>query len=116
MFLDAIDEQLFEVKRDMYRNGRMVVEVEQKPKGQQWKPSGLSTTEAKYWVYLFSDESFIVVQTARLKRYLDINNDIEKKTFAANSSNPTRGYLLMPEDVTKVLCSELYDEPKEDKS
>lgn len=64
---------------------------------------------------MFSDESFIVIQTERLKRYLDINNEIEKKTFAANSTNPTRGYLLFPEDVSKVLCSELYDAPKENK-
>jgi hypothetical protein len=90
----------------------MVCEVEQKPKNGQWKPSGLATTKAKFWVYIFSDESFIIVQTDRLKRYLEINNKIEKRIFAANSANPTRGYLLMPEDVTKLLSSELYDAPK----
>jgi hypothetical protein len=114
--MDCMDQGLFEVKKDFYRNGRMVVEVEQKPKNGQWKPSGLSVTNAQYWVYIFSDESFIIVQTDRLKRYLEINNKIEKRIFAANSANPTRGYLLMPEDVAKLLSSELYDVPKENKS
>ena len=83
------------------------------PRDGQWKPSGLMVTKAKFWVYIFSDESFIIVQTDRLKRYLEINNQMEKKTFAANSNNPTRGYLLFPEDVSKLLSSELYDAPKE---
>lgn len=30
-FLECLDNQLIEVKKDMYRNGRMVVEIEQNP-------------------------------------------------------------------------------------
>jgi hypothetical protein len=108
-FLDCIDDKKFEVKFDQYRNGRMVVEVEQNPGSKGWKPSGLMTTEATWWVYVFSPQAFIAVEVERLKRYLKINNKIELKEFAKNSNNPTRGYLLYPEDVNKLLSSELYD-------
>lgn len=30
-FLDSLDDKKFEIKFDQYRNGRMVVEVEQNP-------------------------------------------------------------------------------------
>ena len=67
------------------------------------------TTKAKWWVYLFSNQSFVAVEVERLKRYLDINNEIELKEFAKHSPNVTRGYLLMPEDVNKLISSDLYD-------
>ena len=93
----------------MYRNGRMVVEMEQRPKGKDWKPSGLAVTKAKYWVYMFSADAFSIIEVARLKKYLEINNKIPMKTFAPYSANPTKGYLLMEEDVIKLMSSELYD-------
>jgi len=100
---------LFEVKYDMYRNGRMVVEVQQNPGRKGWKPSGLATTKAKWFIYVFSPQAFIAVEVDRLKRYLEINNEIELKEFVPNSNNPTKGYLLYPEDINKLLSSELYD-------
>ena len=111
-FLDSLDEELFEIKRDSYRNGRMVVEIMQKPRDKDWKPSGLEVTKAKWWIYLFSDDAFVAVEVARLKKYLKINNNIPLKTFAPYSANPTKGYLLMPEDVSLLLSSELYDKEK----
>ena len=93
----------------MDRNGRMVVEMQQRPKGKEWKPSGLAITKAKYWVYLFSADAFSVIEVSRLKKYLKINNKIPMKTFAPYSANPTKGYLLMEEDVIKLMSSELYD-------
>ena len=111
-FLDSLDEELFEIKRDSYRNGRMVVEIMQKPRDKEWKPSGLDITKAKWWIYLFSDDAFIAVEVARLKKYIEINNNIPLKTFAPYSANPTKCYLLMPEDVSLLLSSELYDKEK----
>ena len=108
-FLESLDNELFEIKRDSYRNGRMVVEVEQNPRKTGWKPSGLMTTKAKWFIYLFSDDAFIAIETNRLKKYLQINDKIPLKVFAGYSENPTRGYLLYPEDVTLLLSSELYD-------
>jgi hypothetical protein len=112
-FIKSLDDCKFEIKKDQYRNGRMVVEMEQNPRKKGWKPSGLAITEAKYWVYMFSNDAFIIIEVDRLKRYLEINNEIEKKTFAAYSNNPTKGFLLYPEDVSKLLASEVYDKPKE---
>ena len=112
-FLDSLDKKDFEIKRDMYRNGRLVVEMEQKHRDQDWKPSGLSVTTAKWWVYLFSDDAFLVVEVARLKKYVEVNNQMELKTFAPRSYNPTRGYLLLSEDVSKLMASEVYDRPIE---
>ena len=108
-FIKSLDDADFEIKRDMYRNGRMVVEIMQKPKDKDWKPSGLDVTKAKYWVYMFSADAFSIIEVARLKKYLEINNKIPLKTFAPYSANPTKGYLLMEEDVIKLMSSELYD-------
>lgn len=108
-FIKSLDDSDFEIKRDMYRNGRMVVEIAQNPNGKGWKPSGLAVTKAKYWVYMFSADAFSVIEVARLNKYLDINDKIPVKTFAPYSNNPTKGYLLMEEDVIKLMSSELYD-------
>lgn len=51
------------------------------------------------------------MEVDRLKRYLEINNEIELKEFVPHSNNPTKGYLLYPEDVSKLMSSELYDAP-----
>lgn len=87
----------------------MVVEVEQNPGNKGWKPSGLMVTKARWWIYVFSPDAFIAVEVDRLKKYLEVNSKIELKEFAKFSANPTRGYLLYPEDVSKLLSSELYD-------
>ena len=91
----------------------MVVEVEQNHNNNGWKPSGLMVTEARWWVYVYSPQAFVAVEVDRLKRYLDINNEMKKMTFARWSNNPSRGYLLLPEDVNKLLSSDLYDAPTE---
>lgn len=112
-FLESLDNEMFEIKFDQYRNGRMVVEVEQNPRGKGWKPSGLMVTKAKWWIYLMSPDAFVAFEVERLKKYIEVNSQMEKKTFAAYSENPARGYLLYPEDVSKLLSSDLYD--KEEK-
>lgn len=111
-FIKSLDDTLFEIKKDQYRNGRMVVEVEQNPNKKGWKPSGLMVTKAKWWIYLFSDDAFVAVEVDRLKNYLQINDKLDKKTFAAYSNNPTRGFLLYPENVSDLISSEKYDKEK----
>lgn len=111
-FLEDISSGHIEVKTDRYRNGRMVVEVSQNPKGRGWKPSGIMVTEAKWWVYQYNlDGAFTLVSVERLKRYLETNKDkMELRTFGTKGDNHTRGYLLMPEDVTDLLINPEYDE------
>ena len=60
---------------------------------------------------MFSPQAFIAVEVDRLKRYLEINDKIELKEFVPHSNNPTKGYLLYPEDVNKLMSSELHDAP-----
>lgn len=111
-FLEDISSGHIEVKTDRYRNGRMVVEVSQNPKGRGWKPSGVMVTQAKWWVYQYNlDGAFTLVSVDRLKRYIEVNKDkMELRTFGTKGDNHTRGYLLMPEDVTDLLINAEYDE------
>jgi hypothetical protein len=110
-FLGDIGQGSLEVKSDRYRNGRMVLEVEQNPKGAGWRPSGVMVTEAHWWVYQYNlDGAFTVVNVARVKRYLELNKDnLELKLCGARGDNPTKGYLLMPENVIDMLTNPAYD-------
>ena len=65
--------------------------------------------EADWWIYIFSPSAFAAFEVARMKKYIEINKDMELKEFAKYSENPSRGYLLYPEDVSKLLSSDLYD-------
>ena len=119
-FLDSISGGDFEVKSDRYRNGRMVVETQQNPRGavdengnKIWVDSGINVTTAKWWVYIYSPEgAFVVVSVARLKRYLRMNSykfcEGTKKNFGG-SDNPARGFLIYPNDVMDMLHNEKYD-------
>lgn len=121
-FLDAMSSGSFEVKTDRYRNGRMVLEMTHNPRKKVdeegkplWKPSGLAITKAKWWVYVYTlDGSFVIVSTDRIKRYLKANkerfNPKKYHNFAMASSNPSKGYLLEPEDVMDLMINTAYDE------
>lgn len=119
-FLDAISDGSFEVKTDRYRNGRMVVETDQNPRGMSdengrpvWVKSGINVTEAKWWVYVFSEYgAFVCVDTSRLKRYLRHNKRLfneETKINLGNIENPARGFLLLPKHVSDLLTGRDYD-------
>jgi len=109
-FLDALTTGAYEVKSDRWRNGRCVVETEQNPKKKGWKPSGLMVTEAKWFVYVFSPEgAFIIVEVGRLKRYIATLPAERLRTFVPASTNPTKGFLLEPEEVTDLMSNTKYD-------
>lgn len=122
-FLDALSGGDFEVKSDRYRNGRMVIETQQNPKGavdsngnKIWVDSGINVTTAKWWVYIYSPEgAFVVISVPRLKRYLRMNAykfcEGTKKDFGG-TDNPARGFLIYPNDVMDMMHNSKYDEPK----
>ena len=120
-FLDALQSGSFEVKTDRYRNGRMVLEMEQWPRRKVdengvplWKKSGLAVTKAAWWVYVYTlDGSFVMLSVPRMKRYLKVNSTrfckANYKQFAQRSGNPTAGHLLEPEDVMDMMINTKYD-------
>lgn len=123
-FLQALEAGSFEVKTDRYRNGRMVLEIEHNPRKRRdengkpmWEPSGLSVTKATWWVYVFTlngeEGAFVILSVERIKRFLEAHPDrFNRKRmtdFARQSSNPSRGYLLQPEDVLDILINPAYD-------
>lgn len=109
-FFNAVQGSNVEVKSDRYRNGRMAVETQQKPAGGVWKDSGINVTQAQWWAYRFAPGSFVLVSVPRLKKYLRMNRDLlQKRDFAAGSDNPSRGFVLMPDQVEELLTSEWYD-------
>lgn len=119
-FLNDLSDGAFEIKTDRYRNGRMVVETDQNPKGvldssgqRIWQHSGLNVTKAKWWVYVFSpSQGFVIVEVARLKRFLRLNTETfnnSTKIMFGGSQNPSRGFLLRPENVRDLLVNPIYD-------
>jgi hypothetical protein len=109
-FLNSLSQGSFEVKYDRYRNGNMVVETEQNPRGSGWKPSGINVTKAHWWVYMHSPDAFIITSVNRLKTYLEINKKyLTYKDLAKGSDNPTKGYILYPSHITDLLNNEEYD-------
>lgn len=121
-FLEAISSGSFEVKSDRYRNGRMVVETDQNPRGmldengkEVWVKSGINVTTAQWWVYIYSPEGgFVVISTSRLKRFLRLNprmyNENTKRDFGG-ADNPAKGFLIMPNAVIDLLKNPMYDSP-----
>lgn len=103
----------------------MVLEIEHNPRKRKddegkpyWEPSGLSVTKAAWWVYVYTLDgtqgAFVIVSVPRVKRYLELNPELfNRKTmsnFAWSSSNPSRGYLLLPEQVNDLMTNPAYDE------
>lgn len=122
-FLECILRGTVEVKADRYRNGKMVIETHQHRRKADrsgveedfWYPSGINVTTADWWVYNYSPkESFVIVSVPRLRRFLRANkhkyNESSKRTFAQSSDNPSKGWLLSPNEVMDLLISPDYDE------
>jgi hypothetical protein len=90
----------------------MVVETEQNPRDTGWKPSGVDVTLADWWVYVYAlDGSLVVIKVERLKRYIQTLSTKRLKKFAPMSNNPTKGFLLLPEEVMDMMTNPIYDTP-----
>jgi hypothetical protein len=109
-FFNAVQNQQVEVKADRYRNGRMIVETQQRPHGGDWQHSGINVTTATWWAYQLAPSSFILVSVARLRRFLRMNDYLlEKRDFAVDGDNPARGFLLSASQVHELQTSKAYD-------
>lgn len=111
-FLQSIGQGSFEVKSDRYRNGKMVIETMQNPRQRGWKPSGIAVTTADWWVYKHAVGAYQLFHVSRIRQYLDKEQDnLNLMDFAAHSDNPTKGYLLLPNDVVRLMNDAAYDPP-----
>ena len=92
--LSEVIESTIEVKRDFkcYETGNLFVEYESRG-----KKSGISTTQAKWWVYWFSKTRCILIETSELKqlcrKYLGTSRDV-----LGGDSNTSKGILLPTKD------------------
>ena len=60
-------------------------------------------------VNLINNRLALAVKTERVKNYLQIHDKLVLKEFARNSENPTKGYLLFPEQVSDLISNKEYD-------
>lgn len=120
LFLEQVSCGDFEVKSDRYRNGRMVIETNQNPRGVKdedgnriWVPSGINVTTAAWWVYVFSPEgAFVIISVDRLKKYLRLNKALfssETKINLGGDDNPAMGFLLLQIHVQDLMTNPKYD-------
>lgn len=95
-----------EVKRERYRNESLYVECWQRPawRGTEtefpWKPSGLSTTKADYYVFQKPGGIMFAVPTELLKEV--IRRGLGKSVNTNRGDNPTRGYLIRVGDIFPI--------------
>jgi hypothetical protein len=109
-FVEALRGAAVEVKADRYRNGKMVVETQQRPAGKDWQHSGINVTTARWWAYRLAPGSFLLVEVERLRRYLRAHKaELQKVHLASGGDNPAMGFLLSPEQVKQMMTGADYD-------
>jgi hypothetical protein len=94
---DLIAFKKLEVKTDIKAAQTGNVFVEYASRG---KPSGISTTEAEWYVFVLSDTQIVFIETGRLKRlsrtYLKSERDVQ-----GGDSNTSHGILVPVEDLVR---------------
>lgn len=94
--IDALKNNSVEVKRDgqVGYTGNLYVEYEcDKGRRGQFQPSGISTTQADLWAFVFGDAPACLVVSTDLLRAL-IRSPGIKIAEERDGSCPTRGYVL----------------------
>jgi len=87
---DVFNNKTIEVKTDLQakQTGRVYIEYESRG-----KPSGIARSKANYYCFVISDNSFILIETAKLKikcrKYF--NTHLDKK---GGDDNTSKGILL----------------------
>lgn len=87
---DILNDKSIEVKTDLKAAETGSVFVEYESRG---KPSGISKTEADYYCFVVSKDSFILIKTEKLKekcrKFLNTNLDLN-----GGDNNTSKGILL----------------------
>lgn len=81
-----------EVKRSRFADPVLFVEVEQRPRGRGWRPSGLfePRSESEWFWFIKPNDIGIVVPKTRLLKAYSIGPPIKGGGFSGD--NPTRGF------------------------
>lgn len=87
-----------EVKRDgrAHETGNLFIEAEQ---GSPWRPSGLSVTKARLWVFVLASGTMIVETPERLRELTAGLPLVEQKR---DGLTPARGFVLPIRDLLRV--------------
>ncbi len=83
------------MKRKRYLDSEFYVELRQDPggTGTRWKPSGLSVTEAEFWVYVIADTGLMLWFPTEYLRWV-IREEYGHEREETDGDNPTAGRLL----------------------
>lgn len=100
---------LVEVKTDrrVHETGNLYIEVWQfsKPDRSDKRRSGLSVTQAKWWITTtLQGNGFIAIKTEDLKALIKANNyKLTSQPIVSESTNGSMGYLVPLKDITKHI-------------
>jgi len=90
-----------EVKTDLkWKNtGNLYIETEcWYQSSQSWEPSGLNASTADYWAFVL-EGLVLMVPTAELRRIVGLEGHAISNNMPPN---PSRGYLIKPEDILQI--------------
>lgn len=104
-FLESLADATIEVKTDYRANetGNVYIETHQCTYANEWVPSGINTSEAKFYSFAGGcGKGFITIETQTLK---ELAKDAPRITFipAINDTNKTRGRLVKVADIIKTI-------------
>lgn len=98
----------FEVKhdREAIRTGNVYVEYENDPGARdQWKPSGIATSEADCWIFVLGDPAPVAFVGVERSRLLELARSAVRRGRSGHQragSCPTRGALVRLSDLLGV--------------
>jgi hypothetical protein len=93
--------ETIEVKTDRRwkETGNLYIEIYcYQQKTQNWKKSGLAISKATHWAFPLGEATIIITKEALTKAVLQYGKKIECKI----EPNPSRGYLIRPEELLAV--------------
>ena len=102
---DIIENAEVKTDYEWQRTGNLFIEFEAWREGKM-QPSGIQTTEAKYWVFVLpvGDKQQILqcFPTSLIRRMCEGRNEVPMN----NGSNPTKGYLIKISEIMNRVSEE----------
>jgi hypothetical protein len=80
-----------EVKTSRFSDWFLFVEVQQRPRGCDWRPSGIAATSAEYWAFVKPNGCILLAPTEELRKHVATSQLVGG---GENGDNPTKGVLV----------------------